>query len=96
MLAWRAMETAPEPSAGVPGVGVLALTGLVGALALGTIFAGAGSGVGGILRVGGAAVVALACMLVFFGLGRLSLPHLGRSGWALVLSTVLQIGRAHV
>ncbi len=89
MLAWRAMETAPEPSAGVPGVGVLALTGLVGALALGTIFAGGGSGVGGILRVGGAAVVALACMLVFFGLGRLSLPHLGRSGWALVLSTVL-------
>jgi hypothetical protein len=91
MLAWRAMETAPEPSAGVPGVGVLALTGLVGAAALGAMFAGSASGADGIVPVGGAAVVLLAGSLVLFGIGRLSLPRLGRAGWAVVGATALLV-----
>jgi hypothetical protein len=89
MLAWRAMETAPEPSAGVPGVGVLANAGLVGAVLLLALFAGGASGVDGILRVGGTAVVLLAAALVLVGLRQLPLPRLGRSGWAVVAAMVL-------
>lgn len=84
MLAWRAMEAAPEGSASVPAAGVLAITGLVGATTLGAMFAGGDSGVDGILRIGGSAVVLLAGLLVLAGLGRLALPRLGWSGWAVV------------
>ena len=57
MVAWRVMETAPEPSVGAPGAGALVFTGLVGAALLAAAFAGDGSDVGGTLPVGGAAVV---------------------------------------
>ena len=48
------------------------------------MFAGDGSDVGGILPVGGAAVVALAVALVLAALGRLPAPRVGRSGVVLV------------
>ena len=88
MLAWPAMDEAPEPAFGAPGRGALALAGLVGAALLGAAFAGDGSDVGGILPVGGAAVVVLAGSLLAVALGWIALPRLGRSGAAVVAATV--------
>ena len=82
------METAPEPSFGAPGRGALAFAGLVGATLLGAAFAGDGSDVGGILPVGGAAVLLFGASLVAVALGRFALPRLGRSSAAVVVCTV--------
>ena len=82
------MDEAPEPSGGEPGAGAIVLAGLAGAALLGSAFAGDGSGVGGILPVGGAAVVLLGAALVAVALGRLAPPRVGRSGAALVAATV--------
>ena len=60
LVAWPAMDRASEPSIRAPGAGALVLTGLVGAALAAAMFAGDGSDVGGILPVGGAAVVLLA------------------------------------
>jgi len=91
MVAWPAMETAPEPPVGAPGAGALVFTGLVGAALLAAAFAGDGSDVGGTLAVGGAAVVLLAGALVAVALGRLAPPHVGRSGRALLATMVLLV-----
>jgi O-Antigen ligase len=80
-----------EKADGLPGVGVLAITGLVAALSLAAMFAGGGSGFGGVLRVGGAAVLGLAGALVLVGLGHIALPRLGRAASILVASTVLLV-----
>jgi hypothetical protein len=88
MLAWRAMETPPAPSAGARGVGVFSSSALVTAVTLLALFAGGASGVGGILRVGGPAVVLLALALGLFSFRRLPLPRLDRAGWALVAAVV--------
>jgi hypothetical protein len=82
------MEQAPEPSAGAPGAGAVAVTALVGAALLAAAFAGDGSGVDGILPVGGAAVVLLAGTLVASWLGSGVAPRLGRSGGMLAVTMV--------
>jgi tetratricopeptide (TPR) repeat protein len=82
------MEPAPEPSLRAHGAAGLALAALVGVAVLAALFAGDGSDVGGILPVGGGAVVLLAGVAVAIGLGRLPAPRLGRSGAALVGSLV--------
>ena len=79
------MDQAAELRA--PGVGALVLGCLVGAALLGATFAGGGSGVGGVLPVGGAAVVLLAAALVAVGIGRLAPPRVGRSGTFVLLAT---------
>jgi O-Antigen ligase len=89
MLACRPMQAAPEPSAGVPGVGVLSIAGLVAIVTLAVLFAGGGSGVDGIVRVGGAAVLLLAALVVLFGVGRIPFPRLDRPGWALAIAMLL-------
>ena len=66
----------------------LVLTALVGATLLGATFAGDGSGAGGLLPVGGAAVVLLAAAVMAVAIGRIPSPRLGRSGTALVAATV--------
>jgi hypothetical protein len=112
MLAWRAMDTAPEPDVEAlepdveapepdddwpvpvvepPGTGALVLTGLVGAALAAAVFAGDGSDTDGILPVGGAAVVLAAGVLVALALGRTAAPHVGRSGQALAVSTLLLV-----
>ena len=63
---------------------------LLGALLLGALFAGDASDVGGILPVGGAAVVALAGSLLAVALGRVAAPRVGRSG-GLVLITMIAL-----
>jgi hypothetical protein len=78
------MDSASEPSIRAPGFGVVAFAALVGAILLGAMFAGDASDVGGILPVGGAAVVALAGALLAVALGRLPPPRVGRSGAFLV------------
>lgn len=85
------MEAAPEPSGGGLRAGALALSGLVGAALLAAAFAGDASDVGGILPVGGGAVVLLASSLVAVALGRLALPRVGRSGGAVALTMVLLV-----
>jgi len=82
------MSTAPEPSGGAPGAGAILVATLVVATLLAAAFAGDGADVGGILPAGGAAVAVLAGALVAVALGRLPPPQAGRSGWALVGSTV--------
>ena len=67
---------------------VLVFGALVGATLLGATFAGDGSGFGGVLPVGGAAVLLLAATFVAVGAGRLPAPAVGRSGLALVVSAV--------
>ena len=84
MLAWLAMEAGSERSVRASGFGLVLSAAVVGALLLGAAFAGDGSDVGGVLPVGGAAVVVLALALVLVALGRLSVPRLGRSGAVLV------------
>ncbi len=82
------METPPAPTFGASRRGALALAGLVGAALLGAAFHGDGSSSGGVLPVGGAAVVLLAAFLAVVALGRAALPRLGRSGAAVVASTL--------
>jgi hypothetical protein len=84
LVAWPVMEPASEPSIRAPATAALALTCLVGATLVGAAFAGDGSDVGGILPVGGGAVVLLAGSLVAVSLGRLSAPRLGMWGAVLV------------
>jgi hypothetical protein len=83
------METPPAPSAGARGVGVFVTAGLVGAATLAVLVEGGASGVGGIVRVGGPAVVLLVLVLALFALGRVPLPALDGAGWALVAAVVL-------
>jgi hypothetical protein len=83
------MEAAPEPSVRALGTAALVLAALTGAALLGALFAGDGSDVGGILPVGGGAVVLLAVAFVAVGFGLLAAPRFGRSGLALVLSLAL-------
>ncbi len=82
------MDRSSEPAIRTPGTGVLVLTGLVGAALAAAMFVGDGSDVGGILPVGGAAVVLLAAVLVVMALGRLPAARLGRSGGVLVAAMV--------
>ncbi len=82
------MDSGSEPSVRASGIGVVAFAGLVGATLLGATFAGDASGVGGILPVGGAAVVVLAGALVAIALGKASVPRVGLSGAALVGAAV--------
>jgi hypothetical protein len=81
----------PVPAVEPPSTAALVLTGLVGAVLAAGAFAGDGSGTGGILPVGGAAVVLAAGALVALALGRIAAPHLGRSGRALVVSVLLLV-----
>jgi hypothetical protein len=78
------MDSAAEPSIRASGVGVLAFVALVGSILLGAMFGGDASDVGGILPVGGAAVLVLAASLLWVALGRIPAPRLGRSGAVLV------------
>jgi len=80
------MDQAPESSLRALGAGVLVFTLLVGTVLVGAVFAGDGSGVGGILPVGGAAVVLFAGAVVAIAFGWLPAPRVGRSGLALVAS----------
>ena len=73
------------------GSGAVVFGALVGAALLGAAFAGDGSDVGGILPVGGAAVVLLAAALVGVAFGWLPLPRVGRSGAAVVCALVLLV-----
>ena len=82
------MESASEPFVRASGFGAVVCGLLAGGLLLGAMFAGDGSDVGGILPVGGAAVVALAVALVLAALGRLPAPRVGRSGVVLVCGVV--------
>ncbi len=75
----------------VSGSGAVVFAVLVGASLLGATFAGDGSGVRGILPVGGAAFVLLAAALVGVAFGRLPVLHVGRSGAALVCALVLLV-----
>src|SRR5262245_49904362 len=83
------MDAASDSSLRASGTGALVFAVLVGASLLGAAFAGDGSDVGGILPVGGAAVVLLAAALVAVAFGKLPALLVGRSGavlvWALVL-----------
>ncbi len=73
------------------GSGAFVLAALVGGSLLGAAFAGDGSDVGGILPIGGAAVVLLAAALVGVAFGRLPAPRVGRSGAVLVCALVLLV-----
>jgi hypothetical protein len=86
------MDTASsEPSLRASGSGAVMLAVLVGASLLGATFAGDGSDVGGILPVGGAAVVLLAAALGGVAFGWLPALRVGRSGVALVFALVLLV-----
>ena len=74
------MDAVAEQSPRAPGKAALVLGCLAGATLLGATFAGGGSGTGGVLPVGGAAVLLVVAGLVAVGLGRLPLPRVGRSG----------------
>ena len=80
---------ASEPSSRASGTGGIVFAALVGATLLGATFAGDGSDVGGIVPVGGAAVVLVAASLVAVAFRRLPALQAGRAGavlvWALVL-----------
>jgi hypothetical protein len=89
VVAWPAMEKAMEPGARAPGATAFTLMTLIGGVTVAAMFAGDGSGFGGVLPVGGAAVALLAGSLAVFAVGRLALPQLGRSGVGLVATVVL-------
>jgi O-antigen ligase len=74
------MDSGSEPSVRAAGFAAVALAIAAGAVLLGAAFAGDGSDVGGILPVGGAAVLLLALAFVLVAFERLPLPRLGRSG----------------
>ena len=78
------MDSASEPSIRASGSGLIASAGLVGAILLGAMFGGDASDVGGILPVGGAAVIALVGALLAVALGRAPVPRVGRWGALLV------------
>jgi hypothetical protein len=80
------MDAAAEQSLRAPGRGALVLALFAGLALLGSTFAGGGSGVAGIVPVGGAAVVLLAAALVAVGLGRAPVPRVGRSGGFVLLA----------
>lgn len=88
MVASRAMYRAPEPSSRALDAAGSVLLALVGIVLLGALFAGDGSDTGGVLPVGGGAVVVLAGALVAVALGRLPAPRLGLSGTVLVAALV--------
>ncbi len=83
------MDAAPEPSARALGTAASLLALAVAGTLLGAGLAGDGSDVGGILPVGGGAVVAAAVALAAVGLGLLAAPALGREGVALVVVLAL-------
>ena len=83
------MEAAPESSFRALGPAASILAALVGATLLAAAFAGDGSGVDGILPVGGAAVLLFVGVLVAVGLGRPFLPRLGWTGVLLVAAMLL-------
>src|SRR6188508_2087239 len=91
MVAWPAMDAAPEPAARAPGLGTLVFAGLVGMVLLWAAVAGDGSGFGATLPVGGAAVLLLLGAVVAVALGRLAAPPVGRSGLVLVLVFVVLV-----
>jgi uncharacterized membrane protein YhaH (DUF805 family) len=80
-----------EPSLRASGSGAVVVAALVGASLLGATFAGDGSDVGGIIPVGGSAVVLLAAALVAVAFGWLPVLRVGRSGAVLVGSLVLLV-----
>jgi hypothetical protein len=82
------MDPGAEPHARALGPGAIVFAVLVGALLLGAAFRGDASDVGGILPVGGAAVVVFAAALVAVGLAWVPMPRLGRSGAVLVAAAV--------
>lgn len=88
MLAWPAMDPGATSHARAVGAGVVALTLVVAACLLGALFAGDASDVDGILPVGGAAVVALAGVLLAVAVGRVAAPRVGRSGALLLVAVV--------
>jgi O-antigen ligase len=78
------MDSGSEPTLRAAGLGAVALAVAAGAMLLGAAFAGDGSDVGGILPVGGAAVLLLAVAFVLVAFGWLPAPRVGRSGAVLV------------
>ena len=82
------MDSGSEPSIRASGFGAVAFAGVVGAIVVGTMFAGDGSDVGGILPLGGVAVVVLAAAFVAVAFGRVPVPRVGRSGALLIVSAV--------
>jgi hypothetical protein len=92
LLAWPVMDPASEPSIRASGVGALVFVALVGAALVGAMFAGDGSGVGGTLPVGGAAVLLLGAALVAVAFGWLPVPRIGRSGTVLLCALLLLVG----
>jgi hypothetical protein len=82
------MDPGAEPDVRAPGTGAIVSAGLVGALLLGAAFAGDASGVGGILPIGGAAVVVLAAGLLAVSAAWLPAPRIGLTGGLLVASVV--------
>jgi len=84
------MDSASEPFRGASRTGALVLAGLIGVVLAGAAFSGDGSDVGGILPVGGAAVLLLAGTVAAVALGRLPMPGVGRSG-ALLLATMVAL-----
>jgi O-antigen ligase len=80
------MDPGAEPHVRALGIGAIVVAALAGALLLGATFAGDASYVGGILPVGGAAVVVLAGALVLVGFGRLPAPRAGWSGALLLVA----------
>ena len=78
------MDSAAEPSHRASGAGALVFAVLVGAVLTAAMFAGGASGVGGILPVGGAAVVLLACALAASAFGWFPIPRVGVPGAVLV------------
>jgi tetratricopeptide (TPR) repeat protein len=82
------MDPGSERSLRASGLAAAAVVAATGGLLLGALFTGDGSDVGGILPVGGAAVVVLAAALVLVALGKLPAPRVGRSGAVLVAALV--------
>ena len=91
LVAWRDMDAAPEPSGRALGAVAVLVATLVGGALVGAAFAGDGSGVHGVLPVGGAAAVLLAAVLLAVAFGLLAAPHVGRSGGVLVVVLVLLV-----
>ena len=91
MVAWRAMDAAPEPSGRALGVVPFVLAALVGGTLLGAAFAGDGSNVEGVLPVGGSAVVLLTAMLLSVAFGLVAAPRIGWTGAALVVAMLLLV-----
>jgi len=85
------MDAAPEPSGRAPGTVAFLLAAAIGGTLLGAAFAGDGSGVEGVLPVGGSAVVLLAAVLLAIAFGLVAAPRLGRTGGALVVAMLLLV-----